>query len=65
VREGADSDATSSQGHAITHQAYSAILVLATAAIIYPVAVADIEAALAAVPPDCVLDEPGEDLWKR
>jgi len=57
----ADSDTTFSQRHAITHQAYSAILVLATAAIIDPVAVADVEAALAAVPPDCVLDEPGKD----
>jgi hypothetical protein len=43
-------------------KAYLAILVLATTAIIYPIAVADIEAALAAVPPDCVLDEPGKDL---
>jgi hypothetical protein len=29
------------------------------------IAIADVQAALAAVPPDCVLDEPGKDLWKR
>jgi hypothetical protein len=53
-----------SQRDAITHQARSAILVLATTAIINPVAIAHIEATLAAVSPDRVLHEPGKDLWK-
>ena len=32
--------------------------------VVEPVAVADVEALLAAIPPDCELDEPGEDLRK-
>jgi hypothetical protein len=48
----------------ITHQARSAIQLAAAMGIIDLIAVADIEAALAAVPPDRVLDEPGEGPWK-
>jgi hypothetical protein len=36
--------------------------VVAPMPVIDPVAVADVEALLAAIPPDCELDEPGEDL---
>ena len=39
-----------------------AVNVRARLPIINPIAVAYIEAALAAVPPDCVLNEPGKDL---
>jgi hypothetical protein len=42
----------------------SAIQVAAAFGIVDAIAVADIEAALAAVLLDCVLDEPGEGLWK-
>ena len=38
--------------------------VLAPMPVVEPVAVADVEALLAAIPPDCELDEPGEDLRK-
>jgi hypothetical protein len=54
-----------SQDHPITHQAYSAIIVLATPSIFNPVAVADIEPIPGAVLPDRVLDEPGKGLRKR
>jgi hypothetical protein len=65
IRPIADSVISSSQGHAVAHQARSAILVLATTAIINPVAIANIETVLGAVCPDCVLDEPGKGLRKR
>jgi hypothetical protein len=52
------------QCDAITHQPCSAILVLAPSSIINAVAVADIEAVLAAIPPDGVLNEPGKGLRK-
>ena len=55
----------SSQRHAITHQPDSAVPVFASLSIIDPVAVADVEAALATVAPDRVLDEPGKSLRKR
>jgi hypothetical protein len=48
----------------ITHQSYSAIHVVAASGIVDAIAVADIEAALAAIPPDRVLDEPGKGLRK-
>jgi hypothetical protein len=48
----------------ITHQAYSAIHVGAAVTVINAVAVAHIEATLATIPPDRVLDEPGEGLRK-
>ena len=48
-----------------SHIRRSAILVLATTAIINAIAVANVEAALAAVCPDRVLDEPGKGLRKR
>ena len=51
--------------HAITHQAYSTIQVVAALDIINPIAVANIETTLAAVLPDRVLDEPGKGLRKR
>jgi hypothetical protein len=54
-----------SQDHPITHQADPAIQVVAALDIINAIAVADIEAALAAIPPNCVLDEPGKGLRKR
>ena len=53
------------QRQTITHQTRPAILVLTSAAIIDLIAVANIKAALAAVFPDRMLDEPGEDVWKR
>jgi len=50
---------------AVPHQSHAANLVVAATRIINPIAIADIEAALAAaVPPDRVLDKPGKDLWK-
>ena len=53
------------QRDAITHQAYSAIHVVAALDIIDPIAVADIEPTLAAVLPDRVLNEPGKGPRKR
>jgi hypothetical protein len=53
------------QRDAITHQACSAIQVAAATRIIDTIAVADIEAALAAVLPDRVLDEPRKGLRER
>ena len=38
--------------------------ILAAVPVVEPIAVADIEALLAAIPPDCELHEPGKDLWK-
>ncbi len=38
--------------------------VLAPVSVIDPIAVADVKALLAAIPPDCELHEPGEDLRK-
>ena len=49
----------------ITHQAYSTIQVAAATRIINAIAVAHIEAALAAILPNRVLDEPGKGLRKR
>ena len=54
-----------SQRNSVTHQACSAIHVAAATSVVDPVAVADIEAALATVAPDRVLDEPGKSLRKR
>jgi hypothetical protein len=48
------------QRNTITHQAGLACLVGTAPSIINPVTVADVEAALAAVLPDRVLDEPGK-----
>ena len=42
----------------------SACAVLATVPVIEPVAVADVEALLAAIPPDRELHEPGENGWE-
>ena len=56
---------TSSQRDTITHQPNATILVFAAMGIINSVSIANIETALAAVFPDRVLDEPGEDPWKR
>jgi len=53
------------QRHPITHQPCLAIQIGASPCVIDPVAVADIEAALAAVPPDRVLHEPRKSLRKR
>ena len=53
------------QCDAVTHQAHSTIQVVAALPIVDAIAVADIEAVLGAVPPDCVLDEPGKGLRKR
>jgi hypothetical protein len=52
------------QRDTITHRAHSTILVLAAFGIIDAIAVADIEAASAAILPDRVLYEPGEGLRK-
>ena len=52
------------QRDTITHEAHSAIQVGAPIGVIDSVAVADIEAALAAVCPDRVLDEPRKGLRK-
>ena len=52
------------QQDAITHQADPAIHVAAPFGIIDSVAVAHIETVLAAICPDCVLDEPGKGLRK-
>jgi hypothetical protein len=54
----------SSQSHTVTHQPYPAFQVSAPFRIINPIAVADMEAASAAIPPDRVLDEPGKGLRK-
>jgi hypothetical protein len=53
------------QHHAITHQAHSAILALAPPVIVDAIAVTNIEAALAAISPDGVLDEPRKGLRER
>jgi hypothetical protein len=52
------------QRDAITHQAYSTIQVVAALDITDAIAVANGEAALAAIPPDRVLDELGKSLRK-
>jgi hypothetical protein len=52
------------QHHAITHEPDPAVHVAATFGIIDAIAVANIEAALTAVLPDRVLNEPGEGLRK-
>ena len=41
-----------------------AVDVIARLAIVYAIAVADVEARLRAIPPDRVLDEPWKRLWK-
>jgi hypothetical protein len=48
----------------ITHRSHSTVHVVTAFGIINAVAVANIEAASAAVPPDRVLDEPREGRWK-
>jgi hypothetical protein len=48
----------------VAHRAHSVVQVAAAVGIIDAIAVADIEAALAAVPPDRVLDEPGKGARK-
>jgi hypothetical protein len=57
--------ASPAQRNAITHQTRPAIFVLTSAAIIDLIAIANIKAALAAVFPDRMLDEPGKGLWIR
>ena len=52
------------QSNAITKPANLAIDIVARLPIIDPVAVADVEAELGAVPPDGVLHEPWEDHWE-
>jgi hypothetical protein len=53
------------QRNSVAHQAYSTIQVATATRIINAVAITDIKAALAAISPDCVLDEPGKGLRKR
>src|SRR6202043_818642 len=53
------------QRNSVTHQPDPAIQVAAASGVVDAIAVADIEAALAAVAPDRVLDEPGKSLRKR
>ena len=55
---------SSVQNYTITITMNLAVEVCARLAIIYPIAVADFEAGLGAVPPDRVLDEPGKRLRK-
>jgi hypothetical protein len=52
------------QRDAVTHGPYSAIHIAATAPVIDPIAIADIEATSAAILPDRVLHEPGKGLGK-
>ena len=52
------------QRHTTTHSPHSTILITAATRIVDAIAVTDIETALAAIPPDRVLDEPGEGLRK-
>jgi hypothetical protein len=56
--------AKATQRNAITHQADSTIHVAAPFGVIDAVAIADIEAAPAAILPNRVLDEPGKGLRK-
>jgi hypothetical protein len=56
--------AKATQLNSVAHQTYSAFSILTPFVVINPVAVADIEAALATVAPDRVLDEPGKGLRK-
>jgi len=53
------------QGKPITKPADLTIDIVARLAVIDPVAVANVEARLGAVPPDAVLDEPREDRRER
>jgi hypothetical protein len=55
---------SSSQGQAVAHQPHPALLIGTSRSVINPIAVAHIETVLAAICPDCVLDEPGKGLWK-